>query len=258
MVSFFDLSGKSALIIGGTSGIGQAVARRFVSAGCSVVVSGRTNRLTAEDEGIEFISCDVTDEGSVKNLFAKVVNRFDKLDVLVITAGSGADDDDLFGTMELESFDRLMEVNTRGTFICLNEAVKVIADGGSIILTGTQAASSVFPHYAVYGISKSTLLIMAKHAAAQLGERAIRVNCLNPGTIVTPMQPENDTEAFVCKAQTCLGRLGTLDDVVGAYHFLASDESRYVTATELVVDGGWAGGMTDRSVGAVARDQAES
>jgi NAD(P)-dependent dehydrogenase (short-subunit alcohol dehydrogenase family) len=256
--SFFDLDGKVALIIGGTSGIGKAVARRLVSAGCLVIVAGRKNRLAVADKNIEFAYCDVTDETSVVELFALIAGQVGKLDVLIITAGTGSDDDGPFGTMKLENFDRVIATNMRGTFLCLNEAPKVMADASSIIITSTEASKIVFPGYATYGASKSALLILAKHAAAQLGERGIRVNCLNPGTIMTPIQPDNDPEAVICRAQTCLGRMGTTDDVVGAYHFLAADESRYVTGTELVVDGGWVGGMTRRSAEAVMKDQTDS
>ena len=156
--------------------------------------------------------------------------------------------------MAADDFDGAMKTNTRGVFLCLNRAPAIMADGGSVIITSTGAADFVFPGYATYGASKSALAILARHAAAQLGARGIRVNCLSPGTIVTPIQPEDDPEAIICKMHTCLGRTGTTNDVVGAYHFLASDESRFVTAAELVVDGGWVGGLTERSADALLRE----
>lgn len=246
---FFDLSAKKALIIGGTSGIGLAIARRFTSAGCQVIVSGRTNRI--DDNDIEFLACDVTDESSIEELFETLAKRFGAIDCLIVNAGIAPDDGGPFGKMSTDQFDNAMATNTRGPFLCLNRAPEIMNDGGSIIITTSGAANLVFPGYATYGASKSALQILAGHAAAQLGTRGIRVNCLSPGTIVTPIQPEDDPEAIICEAQTCLGRMGTTDDVIGAYHFLAADESRYVTATELIVDGGWVGGMTERSAGAV-------
>jgi gluconate 5-dehydrogenase len=92
---------------------------------------------------------------------------------------------------------------------------------------------------------------MARHAASQLGSRGIRVNCVSPGTIITAIQPADDAEARICARHTCLGRTGTPEDLLGAFHFLASEQSRYVTATELVVDGGWAGGITAASAAAI-------
>ena len=251
MNRYFDISGKKVLIIGGTSGIGLAVARRFAEAGASVAVSGRKNRLQDADRTIDFIAGDVDDESSVDGLFDAAAKKFGNADCLIINAGIAPDDGGKFGAMATDTFDGAMTTNTRGAFLCLNRAPDITADGGSIIVTTSGAADVVFPGYAIYGASKSALSILARHAAAQLGARGIRVNCLSPGTIVTPIQPENDPEAIICKAHTCLGRTGTTDDVVGAYHFLASDESRFVTAAELVVDGGWVGGLTERSAHAL-------
>lgn len=253
MNRYFDISGKKTLIIGGTSGIGLAVARRFAEAGADVVVSGRMNRLEDADRAIDFVECDVDDEASVKRLFDAVADKFGTADCLIINAGIAPDDRGGFGAMMTDTFDSAMTTNTRGVFLCLNRAPAIMADGGSVIITTSGAADFVFPGYATYGASKSALSILARHAAAQLGARGIRVNSLSPGTILTPIQPEDDPEAIICKAHTCLGRTGTTDDVVGAYHFLASDESRFVTAAELVVDGGWVGGLTERSAAALLR-----
>ncbi|MCG8369443.1 MAG: SDR family oxidoreductase [Proteobacteria bacterium] len=251
MGEYFDLGGKTALIVGGTSGIGLAVARRFTAAGCRTTVAGRSAKPGCDTGSLEFHACDLTVDASVASLFANVVERCGPLDILVINAGIAPEDSGPLGSMTPDEFDRAMATNTRGAWLCLNEAPEAMAAGGSIILTGSAAADLVFPGYANYGASKSALMIMARHAAAQLGEHGIRVNCISPGTVLTPMQPGDDPEAQICRVQTCLGRAGTTDEVVGAYHFLAADDSRYVTATELVVDGGWVGGVTLQSAEAM-------
>lgn len=239
------------MIIGGTSGIGLATARRFYEAGCEVIAAGRTNRLQASDQDIAFLPCDVTSEESVAVAFSSLERRGILLDVLIINSGIAPGDPGKLGSIPAADFDAAFTTNTRGVFLCLNQAPKLMADNGSIILTGTGATNLYFPGYALYSASKSALLNLARHAAAQLGPRGIRVNCISPGTIITPIQPADDPEALICEAHTCLGRMGTTNDVTGAFHFLAANESRYITATELLVDGGWVGGVTEETAKAI-------
>jgi NAD(P)-dependent dehydrogenase (short-subunit alcohol dehydrogenase family) len=115
-----------------------------------------------------------------------------------------------------------------------------------VIITATAALHWAFPDYLGYTMSKAPLRSMCVHAAMKLGARGIRVNTVSPGTILTGMQPDDDPEATICRIVTCLGRVGTPEDVAGAYLFLAGDDSRYVTGTDLRVDGGWLDGITYR------------
>jgi NAD(P)-dependent dehydrogenase (short-subunit alcohol dehydrogenase family) len=239
------------LIIGGTSGIGLAVGRRFAADGASVVVTGRSRREGVDASACHFIACDVTDESSVSRATQQAVEYLQGLDIALVNAGISLDDEAAVSELPTADFDAQVQTNLRGAYLGLKYVARHINDGGSIILTTSGAADFLFPGYMGYGASKAGLPVLARHAAGQLGKRGIRVNCVSPGTIITAMQPEDDPEARICARHTCLGRTGTTDDVIGAYHFLASDASCYVTATELVVDGGWAGGVTEDSVKAI-------
>jgi len=212
-----------------------------------VVVTGRRNRGEIQSSGCHFICCDVTDEPSVDAALQQATEHLGGLDVALVNAGIALDDEAHVGELATADFDAQLQTNLRGAYLGLKYVARHISDGGSIILTTSGAGWFLLPGYMGYGASKAGLPIMARHAASQLGGRGIRVNCVSPGTIVTAIQPADDMEAQICAQQTCLGRTGTTDDVLGAYHFLASDASRYVTAAELVVDGGWAGGVTENS-----------
>jgi 3-oxoacyl-[acyl-carrier protein] reductase len=146
--------------------------------------------------------------------------------------------------MRADAFRAMLDVNTMGVFHGLREATGRMRDGGSVVITATAALWWAFPDYMSYTASKAALLTMCTHAAMKLGPRGIRVNTVSPGTIITGMQPPDDPEARINPLVTCLGRVGRPEDVAGAYVFLASDDSRYVTGTDLRVDGGWIGGLT--------------
>jgi NAD(P)-dependent dehydrogenase (short-subunit alcohol dehydrogenase family) len=248
---YFSLAGKKALIIGGTSGIGFAVGTRFSEDGAAVIVTGRRVNEAVLSSACHFIYSDVTIESSVETALREAVAQLGGLDIAVINAGIALDDGAGVDDAAASTFDTQIQTNLRGAFLGLKYVAKNISDGGSIVLTSTGAANILFPGYLGYAASKAGLPIMARHAASQLGSRGIRVNCVSPGTIITAIQPAEDAEARICARHTCLGRTGTSEDVLGAFHFLASDQSRYVTATELVVDGGWAGGVTANSAAAI-------
>lgn len=234
----FDLAGKCALVTGGTSGIGLAVARRFRDEGCRTVVSARLPMVGESCDDLRFVPCDHTREEDVAALFDKVGS----LDVLVINAGQWQGDPPL-EAFDVATLDGLYAVNTRGVALCLKYAARFVREGGSIIVTSSAAASNVIPGYGSYSATKASVLPLIQHAAAQLGRRGIRVNAVCPGTIVSPMQPPDDPEAAFSRRMTCLGRSGTPADLVGIYHFLASDESAFLTAQAIAVDGGWLGGV---------------
>ena len=243
------LEGRSALVTGGTSGIGLAVVRRFVHAGAQVVALARRERPEAEAAGARMVVCDVADEAQVREAFDRAVDAVGSLDIVVLNAGiSELDGDGLegdgLGGIGAEKIQRMLAVNTMGVFFGLAQAPSRMRDDGSIILTATAASYWAFPGYMGYTMSKAPLRSMCIHAAMKLGRRGIRVNTVSPGTIVTEMQPDDDAEALICPVATCLGRVGVPEDVTGAYLFLAGDDSRYMTGADLRVDGGWLEGLT--------------
>ena len=239
-----SLAGKAALVTGGTSGIGLAVVHRFIASGARVVALARRVRPEVEASGAVSLVCDVADRQQVAEAFAEAVERLGELDVVVLNAGISDLDGDGLDRMSADALLRMLEVNTMGVFHGLQQAPGHMRDGGSIVITATGALWWPFPDYMAYTASKAPLRSLCVHAAMKLGARGIRVNTVSPGTIVTEMQPSDDPEARISPLATCLGRLGVPEDVVGAFHFLASDDSRYVTATDLRVDGGWLGGLT--------------
>ncbi len=119
-----------------------------------------------------------------------------------------------------------------------------MTDGGSIINTASAAAFTAFPTYAIYSSTKSGIVSLTQSAAIELGIRGIRVNAVCPGTVITPLQPDDDPESVLVKTAAALGRYATTDDVIGTYHFLAAEASRYITGQAIRVDGGLSAGMS--------------
>jgi NAD(P)-dependent dehydrogenase (short-subunit alcohol dehydrogenase family) len=238
------LAGRTAVVTGGTSGIGLAVVRSFRAEGAQVVAMARRDRPEPGSVGAHFVPCDVADEDEVASAFARAEELVGPLDVVVLNAGSADLDEDPPEIADPSVIRRLFEVNAIGVVHGLRHASPRMQDGGSIVITSTAALAWPFPGYLAYSASKAPLEALRTHAAMKLGPRGIRVNSVSPGTILTEMQPADDLEARLAPLTTCLGRVGTTEDVTGAFVFLASDESRYVTATDIRVDGGWLGGLT--------------
>jgi NAD(P)-dependent dehydrogenase (short-subunit alcohol dehydrogenase family) len=239
------LDGKRAFVTGGTSGIGLAVVRRFVAEGAEVVAVARRERPEVAAVGASMIAADVADPGQLEQAFDHGRELVGDLDVVVLNAGiSELDAGPELTDDDAEHLRAQLDVNTMGVFHGLRMAGETMRDGGSIAITSTAALAWPFPDYLTYSASKAPLAAMRTHAAMKLGPRGIRVNTVSPGTILTPMQPDDDPEARIAPLATCLGRPGTTDDVTGVFVFLASDDSRYVTATDIRVDGGWLGGLT--------------
>lgn len=238
------LRGKSALVTGGTSGIGLATVRRFVAEGARVVALARGSNEEVERAGAHMVSCDVADQTAVAEAFTRAVELVGPLDVVVLNAGiSDLDGADLAST-EAASLRAQLDVNTMGVFHGLQQAERHVRDGGSVAITATGALWWPFPGYMTYSASKAPVLAMSRHAAMKLGPRGIRVNTVSPGTIITEMQPDDDAEATIAPLATCLGRVGTPEEVAGVFVFLASDDGAYVSGADIRVDGGWLGGLT--------------
>ena len=238
------LRGKSALVTGGTSGIGLATVRRFVAEGARVVALARGAGAEAQRAGAHMVICDVADQTAVAEAFTRAVELVGPLDVVVLNAGiSDLDGADL-ATTDAASLRAQLDVNTMGVFHGLQQAERHVRDGGSVAITATGALWWPFPGYMTYSASKAPVLAMCRHAAMKLGPRGIRVNTVSPGTIITEMQPDDDAEATIAPLATCLGRVGTPEEVAGVFVFLASDDGAYVSGADIRVDGGWLGGLT--------------
>ncbi|TKK91523.1 glucose 1-dehydrogenase [Herbidospora galbida] len=243
-----QLDGKTAIVTGGTSGIGLATAERFAAEGAHVFVTGR--RQDALDAAVAKIGPnatgvrgDVADLADLDRLYAAVAGQNRRVDVLFANAGGGE-----FSTLEQvteEHFDQTFGTNTKGMLFTVQKALPLLNDGASIILQASNAATLGNEAFGVYAASKAAVRSFARTWAAELKGRSIRVNAISPGTIDTPgidglaADPEGAAQLKSYMAGTIpMGRVGRPEEVAGAVLFLASDQSSFITGIELFVDGG--------------------
>jgi 3-oxoacyl-[acyl-carrier protein] reductase len=242
------LTGKVALVTGGSRGIGAAAARALADHGADVAISyaasaDKAEALVRELEGkgvrAAAFKADQGDRTQVDELIKKIVARFDRLDILVNNAGiavTGAVDDPEINLTEL---DRLYAVNIGGVVDATRAAARVMADGGRIISISSIAATRPgFPGLADYSATKAALVGHTKGAARDLAPRNITVNVVQPGVVETDMAPSGPL-ADELLANTALGRFGRPEEIAAAIVFLASPAASYITGTALVVDGGY-------------------
>lgn len=245
------LAGKVALISGGARGMGAAEAAMFCGEGASVVIG---DVLDAEGKAVEseiggkggriaYIHLDVTSEADWQAAVDLAVSRFGKLDVLVNNAGIGA-----HGRVEdtsAEAWDRVMAINAKGVFLGTKAAIPAMrrAGGGSIINISSQlglvGSDHTSPHYSA---SKGAVRLLTKTTALQYAKEGIRVNSVHPGPIATPMTEARRSDPAhnaMMVSRIPLGRYGEANEVAYGVVFLASEESSFVTGSELVIDGGW-------------------
>lgn len=252
------LNGKIALITGGTSGIGEAIARGMSAAGAKVAFCGRRREegeniakwLSGDGAETFFEQCDVSDGAQLEKFVANTAKRFGKLDIAVNCAGISCPDTKL-ADIEEADFDQMISTNLRGVWLAMKHEIRqflaqksqgVIVNMGSILGHAVMGAPAQYSsgHYvaAKHGVEGLT-----KSAAMDYGRAGIRVNSISPGIVATAFSDHLiAAEVPVIKnfiAQTALGRLASVDDIVGAAVFLASDASRYITGTTIVVDGGY-------------------
>ena len=244
------LEGKVAVITGGNSGIGLATAQQFVSDGAYVFITGRRqNELDSAatqigKNNVTAVQGDVSNLADLDRLYAKVKEQKGQINVLFANAGIiGAAP---LGEISEEHFDKTFGINVKGLLFTVQKALPLFQDGGSIILNASVAASKGFEATSVYSATKAAIRSFARTWTADLKQRKIRVNTISPGRIDTPIfngvLNEEQTKQFnaTVVANVPLGRMGNPDEVAKAASFLASDDSSYITGTELSVDGGLA------------------
>jgi NAD(P)-dependent dehydrogenase (short-subunit alcohol dehydrogenase family) len=254
------LDGKVAVITGGASGIGDATVRLFVEEGCRVAIADvqddRGARLAEElGKSACYLHADVSQEAHVSGAIADAVSRFGRLDCLFNNAGAGG----VAGPIEeipADGFDRTMGVLLRGVFLGMKHAAPIMKrqGGGSIISTASVAGlqAGYGPH--VYSAAKAAVVHLTRSVAMELGESGVRVNCICPGGIATPIfgsalglaGPEADRVAELMKTLLAtrqpIQRAGLPEDIARAALWLASEESSFVNGHALIVDGGLSGG----------------
>jgi NAD(P)-dependent dehydrogenase (short-subunit alcohol dehydrogenase family) len=248
----FSLSGKSAVVTGGSSGIGQAIARRFAAAGARVLVADRR----PAPDGFDFHQTDVSVEADVVAMLAAAGQLHGRLDVLVNNAGIqplGVGFAELTGAL----LERTLAVNVNGVAFGLKHAARALADGGRVINLASFIGMIAAPGAAAYGASKAAVIHLTRLGAIELAPRRITVNAVSPGTIRTPAVtdiPDNPEIAFI-ERRAPLGRLGEAAEVAALCHFLASDEAAYITGQNIAIDGGLTAGWTEYALTAPAQVQ---
>jgi NAD(P)-dependent dehydrogenase (short-subunit alcohol dehydrogenase family) len=239
------LEGKIALITGGNSGIGLATAKRFVTEGAYTFITGRrAPELAAAVQeigsNVTGIQGDVANLGDLDRLFAQITREKGRLDIVFANAGGAKFA--LLGQITEEHFDSLFNSNVKGLLFTVQKALPLLPEGASIILNASIVASkTIAPEWSVYSATKAAVRSLARTWSVDLKERHIRVNAVSPGYTDTPPwhAKEGAEERMKAIANSVpLGRFGTPDEVAKAVVFLASDDSGYITGTELFVDGG--------------------
>jgi len=244
------LEEKIALITGGNSGIGLATAKQFVNEGAYVFITGRRqSELDAAvkqiGKSVTAVQGDVSKLGDLDRLFAQIKREKGKLDIVFANAGVATYAP--IGAITEEHYDSIFNINVKGLLFTVQKALPLLPDGASIILNASIVASKGLPMNSVYSATKAAIRSFARTWTTDLKDRRIRVNAVSPGPIETPglnnlvaSTGAGEERLKMLSNNVPLGRLGTPDEIAKAVVFLASDDSSYVTGTELFVDGGFA------------------
>lgn len=240
------LKDRIAIVTGASSGIGRAIALRFAAEGARVIaVARRADALESvvTESGGDIVAhaCDVSEPAEVAALGRFCRERFGRLDILSNNAGIGGESQKRLHELSLESFDKVMNVNVRGAFMVLQQAVKLMLEsgGGSVVNMASIGSFRASPGSGAYITSKGALLMMTRTAALEYVRDNIRVNAVCPGVIRTSILDDTPPELVeMLEARVPQGRMGTPEEVASVALFLASDEASHVTGASYYVDGG--------------------
>ena len=241
------LEGKTALVTGGTTGIGLAAARLFHDEGARVIVTGRNAatlaKARAQLHGVaDVLESDAGDPAAIAALFARVAKDYGGLDVLFLNAGIVRHAP--IASMNEADFDEVFRVNFKGPWLALKAAFPILRRGGAVVLNGSINARLGMPGTSAYAASKAALRSLARTAASELINQGIRVNVVSAGPtdsgIIEKVLSPKETRAAhaALKARIPMQRLGATDEIARVALFLASDDSSFMTGEEVVADGG--------------------
>ena len=242
------LSGKVALVTGGSRGIGAAIAKRLAREGAQVAITWSTNpdKATEVVESIKAagghaiaIQADSANPADIRRAVVSVVEQEGGLDILINNAGVAT----MVPVEEFQEadFDRLIAVNVKGVYVATQEALRHLKDGGRIINIGSINADVVpFPGMAIYAMSKAAIATFTRGLAREVGARGITVNNIQPGPVNTDMNPADSDFAETLRGLMAVPRYGSAEEIAGLAAYLASDESAFVTGASWNIDGGFA------------------
>ncbi len=242
------LKGKTALITGGSSGIGLATAKLFIEEGATVIITGRDaeklmSAKASIGEQLIIHQSNASRPDEIENLVSKIKQDHQQLDILFINAGIAKAAPIEFITEEL--FDEIISANVKGAFFLIKHALPLLNKNASVIVTTSITNKLGCPNFSLYGASKAALRSMVQSLALELISRGIRVNAINPGPIETPIYSKfgvpNDVESAIkedIERKSPIGRFGRPEEIAKSVLFLATEDSSYLVGEEIVVDGG--------------------
>jgi 3-oxoacyl-[acyl-carrier protein] reductase len=244
-----NLSNKAAIVTGSSRGIGAYIAKSLAQAGAGVVVNYASDESGADKVVAEIhaaggealaVRADVSKTDEVKALFDATIARFGKVDLLINNAGIAIYK--LIKDTSDDDFDRIFDINVKGVFLTLREAATRLEDGGRIINLSSSVTRLMMPAYGSYSATKAAVEQLTRVFAKEVGQRGITVNSISPGPTNTELFTAGKTEETIKRlaAMAALGRIGEPDDIARVVLFLAGDESAWVTAQNLGVNGGFA------------------
>ncbi|MBN7575172.1 MULTISPECIES: SDR family oxidoreductase [Clostridium] len=243
-----NLEGKVAIITGASRGIGSAIARQLSALGAKVVVNYSNNAVKAEEvveeitksgEQAVAIKADVSNIKDVERLFSETITKFGKVDILVNNAGVILYK--LLSDVTEEEFDKLFNINVKGTYFACQQAMKHMEDNGRIINFSTSVVGSMFPTYSIYAATKGAVEQITRQLAKEFGPKKITINAVAPGPINTELfnVGKTDEQIEAIRQMNSFGRIGEPDDVANAIEFLVSDKAQWITGQTLRINGGY-------------------
>jgi NAD(P)-dependent dehydrogenase (short-subunit alcohol dehydrogenase family) len=237
----FSLEGKNIFITGATAGFGFIVAASFAKSGAQVTIAGRRNaREKAEAIGARYVQLDARDPQNFETMLQTSCNQIGPLDALILNQGIYGEN--FITRTDPKIWDDIIATNLKGMLYGLKFGAPMVKDGGSIVMTASIAGVRGMPRQGAYSATKEAIVSLARVAAIELGPRGVRVNAVCPAAIISDHERTYSAEGYSLVTQ--MNRAGSGQEMIGAFAFLVSDASKFVTGSTVTVDGGMLAGMS--------------